>query len=185
MVFLDVGVGDSASIGVGVDQQDLTARGGGLERQVDGHGRPARAALRAPHGGQDPPPVAVRLDRGFPQVRRLLGGIGVGEVGLGVQRGAGPVNERSRRIGVRGHMQQPELAEASLAVLVAVRDHTDHRESRRGQPGQRVPVQPSRPGGDHRHLSLAGGGHGQQVTQVIAAVQPPPAPPGRPEPILV
>jgi hypothetical protein len=34
MVFLDVGVGDGAAIGVGVDQQDLAARGGRLEGEV-------------------------------------------------------------------------------------------------------------------------------------------------------
>jgi hypothetical protein len=68
-------------------------------------------------------------------------------------------------------MQQPELAKASLAVLVASRDHTNHRESRRGQPSHRVPVQPPGPGRDHRHLSLTSGGHSHQVTQVIAPLQ--------------
>src|SRR5829696_2475463 len=61
----------------------------------------------------------------------------------------------------KGDMQEPELAEASLAVLVAGR----------GQPGQRVPVQPAGPGRDNRHLGLTGGRHGEQVAEVVAPVQ--------------
>jgi hypothetical protein len=34
MVFLDVGVGDVAAVGVGVDQQDLTSAGGRLDGEV-------------------------------------------------------------------------------------------------------------------------------------------------------
>jgi hypothetical protein len=45
MPFLDVGPGDGATIGVGVDQQDLTAGGGRLEGEVDGDGGAARSAL--------------------------------------------------------------------------------------------------------------------------------------------
>ena len=129
MVFLDVGVGDRTSIGVGVDHQDLTARGGCLECQVDSDGGSAWAALRSPDGGQDPASVAIGLDRAVPQARRLLGGVGIVEVGLGVQRGPGPVHQRVRRIGVGGDMQQSELAETPLTVLVAVRHHTNHRDA--------------------------------------------------------
>ena len=38
MVFLDIGVGDGAAVGVGVGQQDLAAGGGRLEGEVDGDG---------------------------------------------------------------------------------------------------------------------------------------------------
>jgi len=68
-------------------------------------------------------------------------------------------------------MQEPELAEASLAVLVAGRGHPDHGKPGRGQPGQRVPVQPAGPGRDNRHLGLTGGRHGEQVAEVVAPVQ--------------
>jgi hypothetical protein len=50
-VVLDVGVGDGAAIGVSVDQQDLAARGGRLEGEVDGHGGAAGSALGPPDGG--------------------------------------------------------------------------------------------------------------------------------------
>jgi hypothetical protein len=68
-------------------------------------------------------------------------------------------------------VQQPELAEPALAVLIAGRGHANHGESGRSQPGQGVAVQPAGAGGDDRHLGLAGGGHREQVTQVVAPVQ--------------
>jgi hypothetical protein len=70
-------------------------------------------------------------------------------------------------------VQEPELAEPALAVLVAGRGHPDHREPGGGQPGQGVTVQPPGARGDDGHLGLAGGGHGEQVAQVVAAVQHP------------
>ena len=48
MVFSDVGVGDGATVGVGVDQQDLPAHSGRLEGEVDGDCRAAWTALRSP-----------------------------------------------------------------------------------------------------------------------------------------
>jgi hypothetical protein len=65
---------------------------------------------------------------------------------------------------------EPELAQPALAVLVARRGHPDHGEPGGGEPGQRVTVQPTGAGGDDRRLGLAGGGHGEQVAQVIAAM---------------
>ena len=105
-------------------------------------------------------------DQGFPGCRRLLGG-----TGFGGQRGMRPVHQRVRWVGVEGDVQEPELAEASLAVLIAGRGHPDHGKPGRGQPGQRVPVQPAGPGRDNRHLSLPGGRHGEQVAEVVAPVQ--------------
>jgi hypothetical protein len=92
-------------------------------------------------------------------------------VGLGGERGSGPFHQGLRRVGVGGDVQEPELAEPPLAVLVAGRGHADHGESGGGQPGQRIPVKPPGARGDDRHLGLPGGGHGQQVAQVIAPVQ--------------
>jgi hypothetical protein len=105
-------VGDGATVGVGVDEQDLTPRGGRLEGEVDRDRGPARPALRPPHGGQDPPGVVVGGGRDVRLWRRVL------EVGFG-QGGAGLVDERLRRVGVGGDVQEPELAEPALAVLVA------------------------------------------------------------------
>jgi hypothetical protein len=164
MGFLDIGVGDRAAVGVGVDEQDLAARGGSFEGEVDGDRGAARSALRPPHGGQDPPGVAVGRGRDVRLRGRVL------EVGFG-QGGAGLVDERLRRVGVGGDVQEPELAEPALAVLVAGRGHPDHREPGGGQPGQGVTVQPPGARGDDGHLGLAGGGHGEQVAQVVAAVQ--------------
>jgi hypothetical protein len=70
-------------------------------------------------------------------------------------------------------VQEPELAEPALAVLVAGSGHADHREPGGGQPGQSVTVQPPGARGDDGHLGLAGGGDGEQVAQVVAAVQHP------------
>jgi hypothetical protein len=128
-------------------------------------GRP-RAALGSPDRGEDPPCVAVRRGRGLVGHRRL-----VVRVGLGGQRGPGPVHQDVRRVLVGGNVQQPELAEPALAVLIAGRGHANHGESGRSQPGQGVAVQPAGAGGDDRHLGLAGGGHREQVTQVVAPVQ--------------
>jgi hypothetical protein len=72
MVFLEVGVGDRPAIGVRVDQQDLAARGRGLEGEIDGHGRPARRSLRAPDGGQDVPRVALGLGHDLIRRRRCF-----------------------------------------------------------------------------------------------------------------
>jgi len=166
MVFSDVGVGDGATVGVGVDQQHLPAGGGRLEGQVDGDGGAPRAALGPPDGGQGPPPVAVRLGRDLAGRWRFVAG-----VGFGGQRGPGPVDQAVRRVGVGGDVQEPELAEPALAVLVTGRRHADHGQPGGGQPGQGVTVQPPGSGGDHRHLGLAGGGHGEQVAQVVAPVQ--------------
>jgi hypothetical protein len=160
------GLGDGAAVGVGVDQQHLPADGGRLEGEVDGDGGAARAALGSPDRGEDPPCVAVRRGRGLVGLRRL-----VVRVGLGGQRGPGPVHQDVRRVLVGGNVQQPELAEPALAVLIAGRGHANHGESGRGQPGQGVMVQPAGAGGDDRHLGLAGGGHREQVTQVVAPVQ--------------
>ena len=77
MPFLDVGPGDGATIGVGVDQQDLAARGGRLEGEVDGHGGAAGSALGPPDGGQDPAGVAVDRGRDLVGRRRLVGVAGV------------------------------------------------------------------------------------------------------------
>ena len=166
MVFSDVGVGDGATVGVGVDQQHLPAGGGRLEGQVDGDGGAPRAALGPPDGGQGPPPVAVRLGRDLAGRWRFVAG-----VGFGGQRGPGPVDQAVRRVGVGGDVQEPELAEPALAVLVTGRRHADHGQPGGGQPGQGVTVQPPGSGGDHRHLGLASGGHGEQVAQVVAPVQ--------------
>ena len=106
----------------------LTARGGCLECQVGSDGGSAWAALRSPDGGQDPASVAIGLDRAVPQLGDSSV-VGIVEVGLGVQRGPGPVHQRVRPIGVGGDMQQSELAETLLTVLVAVRHHTDHRDA--------------------------------------------------------
>jgi hypothetical protein len=114
-------LGDRATVGVGVDEQDLTARGGGFEGEVDGDRGAARPALRPPHGGQDPPGVAVGRGRDVRLRGRVL------EVGFG-EGGVGLVDERLRRVGVGGDVQEPELAEPALAVLVAGRGHPDHRE---------------------------------------------------------
>ena len=170
MVLLDGGMGDRAAVGVGVDEQDLAAAGGRLERQIDGHGGPSRPALRSPHRGQDPPRSTVRRDRGHLGRRGVAGEIRFG-VGLAGQGGPGPFHQCLRRVRVRGDLQQPQLAEPALAVLVGGRGHPDHGQAGPGQPGQGVAVQPAGPGGDQGHLGLAGGGHRQQVTQVIAAVQ--------------
>jgi hypothetical protein len=45
MVATDAGVGDGATVGVGVDQQHLPADGGRLEGKVDGDGGASLAAL--------------------------------------------------------------------------------------------------------------------------------------------
>ena len=97
---------------------------------------------------------------------RLLAG-----VGLGGQRRLGPLDERVRWVGVEGDVLEPELPQPALAVLVAGRGDTDHRQTGGGQPRQRVSVQPAGAGGDDRRLGLAGGGHGEQVAQVVAAVR--------------
>jgi hypothetical protein len=97
MVFLDGGVGDGATVGVGVGQQHLPAGGGRLEGEVDGDGGAARAALGSPDGGQDPPCVAVRPGRDLVGLRRFVAG-----VGLGGQRGPGPVDQGVGRVGVDG-----------------------------------------------------------------------------------
>jgi hypothetical protein len=68
-------------------------------------------------------------------------------------------------------VQEPELTEPALAVLVAGRGHADHGQPGGGQPGKGVTVQPAGAGGDDRHLGLAGGGHREQVAQVVAPVQ--------------
>jgi hypothetical protein len=148
-------MGDGATVGVGVDQQHLPAGGGRLEGKVDGDGGAPRAALGPPDGGQGPPGVGVRLGRDLAGLWRF-----VAEVGFGGQRGPGPVDQGVRRVGVGGDVQEPELAEPALAVLVTGRGHADHGQPGGGQPGQGVTVQPPGSGGDHRHLGLAGGGHG-------------------------
>jgi hypothetical protein len=85
-VNLHRGVGDRAAVGVGVHQQDLTARGGRLEGEVDGDGGAPRCALRPPDRRQDPPGIGVGLGRDLVGRRRfVVGG------GSGVQRGPGSV----------------------------------------------------------------------------------------------
>ena len=178
---------DGASIGVGVDQQDLTAGGGRLEGEVDGDGRAARAALRPPDRRQDPPPVAVRLCRGRPGPGGSSASAGVAAAGSGsVARAA-----RARSTSASGGSASEATCRSpswrrrrSLSSSPAAATPTTASPAR-GQPGQRVPVQPAGPGGDHRHLGLSGGGHGEQVAQVVAPVQHlrrQPARPGRPGP---
>ena len=113
MAFLNGGVGDGATVGVGVDQEHLAADGGRLEGEVDGDGGAAGAALGPPDGGQHPRRVAVRLGRDLLRLRRFVAG-----VGLGGQGGPGPVDPGGRRIGVGRDVQQPKLAESPLAILV-------------------------------------------------------------------
>jgi hypothetical protein len=93
MVFLDVGVGDGAAIGVGVDQQDLAARGGRLEGEV------VTATVVRP-GAPLGPQTAARTRRASPSAwdrdlvgRRRL----VGVAGVAGQRRPGPVGLVSAR----------------------------------------------------------------------------------------
>jgi hypothetical protein len=102
---------------------------------------------------------------------RLGGGRLLVGVGPGGQHRLGPLDEHVRWVGVEGDVLEAELAQPALAVLVAGRGDPDHRQTGGGQPRQRVPVQPAGAGGDDRRLGLAGGGHGEQVAQVVAAVQ--------------
>jgi hypothetical protein len=92
-------------------------------------------------------------------------------VGFGGQRGSGPLHQGVGGVGVGGDVQEPELAEPALAVLVTARGHADHREPGGGQPPQGVTVQPAGARGDDGHLGLTGGGHSEQVAEVVAAVQ--------------
>ena len=67
-------------------------------------------------------------------------------------------------------MQEPKLAEPTLAGFVAGRRHPDDRHPGRVQPRQRVAVQPPGTRGHDRRLRLTGGSHCQQIAQVVAAV---------------
>jgi hypothetical protein len=90
---------------------------------------------------------------------------------LGAQGGAGQVDEGGRRVGVGADVVEAELAEAAFAVLVAGGRHAYHGEPGGGEPGEGVMVEPAGAGGDDGRLGLAGGRHGEQVAEVVAAVE--------------
>jgi hypothetical protein len=124
VVFLNVGLGHRAAVGVGVHQQDLAA-GGRLEGEVDGDGGASRRALRPPDRGQDPPIVGVGLPRGLLGAdldrylaRRLRVVVGGGFGGFGGQRRPGPVHQPVRCFAVDGDVHKAELAELALTGFV-------------------------------------------------------------------
>jgi hypothetical protein len=94
MVSLDVGVGDGAAVGVGVDQQDLAAGGGPLEGEVQVTVVPCASWLSQ----VVPPALAGGTD----------GPEGPSEGFLCMSSGAGPGRRRSAR-SIRALRTEPRL----------------------------------------------------------------------------
>jgi hypothetical protein len=163
MGFLHVGVRHRAVVGVGVHQQDVA--------QQRGRSKARLTATVVRPGAPFGPQTATRVCG-----VSWTGGGGVGRLrragcGLGGQGLAGQVDQGGRGVGVGADLLQAELAEAAFAVLVASGCDADHGQPGGGQPGEGVVVEPAGAGGDDGRFGLAGGRYGEQVAEVVAAVE--------------